>query len=158
MPPTVHERRQACGFRDNYEKFVAAGYTILGCSGDGAELQSSWKEKQSYQFDFVCDEGLAFSTSVGMKMDGREMSARSAQTSAPAKHETIRLLLPSSCDAARRWLRLRCDCCVQGQRRRGAGRRGQTGGDVLAGRVHSGGAGARLGLTRRGVGTAHAIA
>ena len=77
--PTVHERRQACGFRDNYEKFVAAGYTILGCSGDGAELQSSWKEKQSYQFDFVCDEGLAFSTSVGMKMDGREMSARSAQ-------------------------------------------------------------------------------
>ena len=79
VPPTVHERRQACGFRDNYEKFVAAGYTILGCSGDGAELQSSWKEKQSYQFDFVCDEGLAFSTSVGMKMDGREMSARSAQ-------------------------------------------------------------------------------
>ena len=42
-------------------------------------MQSSWKEKQSYQFDFVCDEGLAFSTSVGMKMDGREMSARSAQ-------------------------------------------------------------------------------
>eukprot|EP01048_Picozoa_sp_COSAG05_P015652 COSAG05_NODE_1909_length_3846_cov_3.179610_3_plen_95_part_00 len=49
------------------DAFTAAGFAVLGCSADEQALQTSWKAKQSFNFDLVCDEQFSLIEAVGMK-------------------------------------------------------------------------------------------
>lgn len=47
--------KQACGFRDNYSAITKNGYGVYGLSGDKPIAQRTWKSKQQYQYNFLCD-------------------------------------------------------------------------------------------------------
>lgn len=47
--------RQACDFRDNHQKFEAAGYTILGVSPDPIERHAKFREKHDLNFILMAD-------------------------------------------------------------------------------------------------------
>ena len=55
---------------DNYAELQAAGYAVLGCSADTPELQSMWKDKQSFPYDLLCDQDRTFVSAVGMAKSG----------------------------------------------------------------------------------------
>ena len=48
------------------EAFTSAGYAVIGCSADTPALQSAWKDKQSFNFDLICDQEKALIQAVGM--------------------------------------------------------------------------------------------
>jgi peroxiredoxin Q/BCP len=51
--------REACAFRDSYEKFVEAGATVVGISGDSAESHERFAEKHRLPFLLATDaDGL----------------------------------------------------------------------------------------------------
>ena len=41
---------EACNLNDNYERFQAQGYEILGVSADSAKKQSNFKNKYGFQY------------------------------------------------------------------------------------------------------------
>ncbi|EPZ32487.1 Thioredoxin-like fold domain-containing protein [Rozella allomycis CSF55] len=47
--------KQACGFRDNYEKFKTAGYEVYGMSADKPTPQTNWKNKHTLPYSLFCD-------------------------------------------------------------------------------------------------------
>uniref|UniRef100_A0A0G4GLD1 thioredoxin-dependent peroxiredoxin n=1 Tax=Chromera velia CCMP2878 TaxID=1169474 RepID=A0A0G4GLD1_9ALVE len=47
--------KQACGFRDDYSKFVKAGYTVFGMSADSSKSQTTWKTKYSLPYSLLSD-------------------------------------------------------------------------------------------------------
>lgn len=47
---------EACNLRDNWEKFQAAGYEILGVSADSQKKQQNFKEKYELPFPLLADE------------------------------------------------------------------------------------------------------
>ncbi len=47
--------REACGFRDAYEAFLAAGAEVIGVSGDTAERHRRFAEAQRLSFPLVSD-------------------------------------------------------------------------------------------------------
>lgn len=47
--------RQACSFRDSYEKFVAAGVSVLGVSGDSDASHQAFAQRHSLPFHLVSD-------------------------------------------------------------------------------------------------------
>ncbi|MGY6561663.1 MAG: thioredoxin-dependent thiol peroxidase [Luteibaculaceae bacterium] len=46
---------EACSLRDNYEKFLASGYAILGVSADTAAKHKKFIEKYDLPFDLLAD-------------------------------------------------------------------------------------------------------
>lgn len=46
---------EACDLRDNYERFLALGYFILGISADDAKRQQKFKEKNNLPFPLIAD-------------------------------------------------------------------------------------------------------
>lgn len=46
---------EACDLRDNYHRFLAQGYEILGISADDAKRQTNFKEKNKLPFDLIAD-------------------------------------------------------------------------------------------------------
>ncbi|KAL7009321.1 thioredoxin peroxidase dot5 [Cystobasidiomycetes sp. EMM_F5] len=46
---------QACLFRDSYAEFGPLGYEVYGLSSDSPKSQASWKEKNNFQYSFLCD-------------------------------------------------------------------------------------------------------
>ena len=46
---------QACGFRDETETFAAAKAVVYGISPDKPERLKKWKNKKSFQYDFLSD-------------------------------------------------------------------------------------------------------
>ena len=49
--------REACGFRDQYEDFVAAGADVIGVSRDDAASHASFKQHHRLPFTLLTDPG-----------------------------------------------------------------------------------------------------
>ena len=67
---------EACNLRDNYERFQAAGYDILGVSPDSAKKHEKFIDKYSLPFPLLVDEDHSVANAFGVwgpkKFMGRE--------------------------------------------------------------------------------------
>ena len=67
---------EACDLRDNFDRFQAANYSILGVSADAAKAQFKFKEKFSFPFPLLADENKTVIEAFGVwgpkKFMGRE--------------------------------------------------------------------------------------
>lgn len=57
---------EACDLRDNYQRFLDAGYVILGVSPDSAKKHVKFIEKYELPFDLLADEDHAVSLAYGV--------------------------------------------------------------------------------------------
>jgi len=48
--------KEACEFRDNWDKVISLGATIIGVSSDSPETHSRFKKEHSLQFTLVSDQ------------------------------------------------------------------------------------------------------
>jgi thioredoxin-dependent peroxiredoxin len=67
---------EACDLRDNYQRFQANNYALLGVSADAAKKQAKFKEKYDFPFPLIADEDLSVIKAFGVwgpkKFMGRE--------------------------------------------------------------------------------------
>lgn len=67
---------EACDLRDNYERFLAMGYAVVGVSRDSAASHKRFKEKYQLPFPLIADTDLtilkAYEAWGVKKMYGRE--------------------------------------------------------------------------------------
>lgn len=67
---------EACDLRDNYERFQAQNYALLGVSADSAKAQGKFKDKFEFPFPLLADEDKAVIEAFGVwgpkKFMGRE--------------------------------------------------------------------------------------
>lgn len=67
---------EACDLRDNYQRFQANNYALLGVSADTAKKQAKFKEKYDFPFPLIADEDHAVIKAFGVwgpkKFMGRE--------------------------------------------------------------------------------------
>ena len=67
---------EACDLRDNFERFQANNYALLGVSADGQKAQAKFKEKYNFPFPLLADEDKsvieAFEVWGPKKFMGRE--------------------------------------------------------------------------------------
>jgi thioredoxin-dependent peroxiredoxin len=70
---------EACDLRDNFERFEANNYALLGVSADNAKAQGNFKSKYKFQFPLLADEDKSVlnafevwgpKTFMGRKYDG----------------------------------------------------------------------------------------
>uniref|UniRef100_A0A7C8ZTR7 Peroxiredoxin Q, chloroplastic n=1 Tax=Opuntia streptacantha TaxID=393608 RepID=A0A7C8ZTR7_OPUST len=61
--------KQACAFRDSYEKFKKAGAEVIGVSGDTVESHKAFKEKYKLPFTLLSDEGNKVRKEWGVPAD-----------------------------------------------------------------------------------------
>lgn len=47
---------EACNLSDNYNRFIARGYAILGVSADSPKRQLNFKNKYGFPYDLLADE------------------------------------------------------------------------------------------------------
>ena len=57
---------EACDLRDNYDRFQANNYALLGVSADNAKAQSSFKNKFEFPFPLLADEDKAVIQAFGV--------------------------------------------------------------------------------------------
>lgn len=57
---------EACNLNDNYDRFKAKGYEILGVSADSAKRQSNFKTKYEFQYPLLADEDKAVIEAFGV--------------------------------------------------------------------------------------------
>ena len=57
---------EACDLRDNYDRFQANNYALLGVSADNAKAQSSFKNKFEFPFPLLADEDKAVIEAFGV--------------------------------------------------------------------------------------------
>jgi thioredoxin-dependent peroxiredoxin len=50
---------EACDLRDNYARFEAQNYALLGVSADSAKAQAKFKDKYEFPFPLLADEDKA---------------------------------------------------------------------------------------------------
>ncbi len=67
---------EACDLRDNYERFKANNYELLGVSADSAKRQANFKDKNNLPFPLLADEDHKIINAFGVwgpkKFMGRE--------------------------------------------------------------------------------------
>ena len=67
---------EACDLRDNYERFQANNYALLGVSADNEKAQLKFKEKFNFPFPLLADEDKSVIQAFGVwgpkKFMGRE--------------------------------------------------------------------------------------
>lgn len=67
---------EACNLSDNYAKFQAEGYEILGISGDSVSKQEKFHSKYQFPYDLIADESKEICELFGVwklkKMMGME--------------------------------------------------------------------------------------
>ena len=67
---------EACDLRDNYERFQANNYALLGVSADSAKAQGKFKNKFDFPFPLLADEDKSVIEAFGVwgpkKFMGRE--------------------------------------------------------------------------------------
>jgi peroxiredoxin Q/BCP len=67
---------EACDLRDNYERFQANNYALLGVSADSEKAQFKFKEKFNFPFPLLADEDKSVIQAFGVwgpkKFMGRE--------------------------------------------------------------------------------------
>ncbi|WP_115462867.1 thioredoxin-dependent thiol peroxidase [Winogradskyella aurantiaca] len=57
---------EACNLSDNYERFTAKGYDILGVSADSQKRQSNFKDKYGFPYPLLADEDKAVINAFGV--------------------------------------------------------------------------------------------
>lgn len=57
---------EACDLRDNYERFQAHNYELLGVSADSAKAQSKFKDKFNFPFPLLADEDKSVIQAFGV--------------------------------------------------------------------------------------------
>lgn len=57
---------EACDLRDNYERFQANNFALLGVSADSAKAQKKFEEKYSFPFPLLADEDKAVIEAFGV--------------------------------------------------------------------------------------------
>lgn len=57
---------EACDLRDNYKKFVAQNYALLGVSADSAKAQAKFIEKYDLPFPLLADEDKSVINAFGV--------------------------------------------------------------------------------------------
>lgn len=57
---------EACDLRDNYARFEAQNYALLGVSADSAKSQSSFKNKYEFPFPLIADEDKSVIQAFGV--------------------------------------------------------------------------------------------
>lgn len=57
---------EACNLRDNYERFQALGYEILGVSADSERRQTNFKTKNNFPYALLADEDKAVINAFGV--------------------------------------------------------------------------------------------
>ncbi len=57
---------EACDLRDNYSRFIKAGYAVLGVSPDSVKKHIRFIEKYQLPFDLLADEDHAVSEAYGV--------------------------------------------------------------------------------------------
>ena len=66
---------EACSLRDNYERFLAQGYVVIGVSAQDARSHKKFIEKYSPPFPLICDTEHRLMDELGVwgekKMAGR---------------------------------------------------------------------------------------
>ncbi len=67
---------EACNLSDNYNKFIAEGYDVLGVSADSQKRQANFKEKYNFPYHLIADEDKQVINAYGVwgpkKFMGRE--------------------------------------------------------------------------------------
>ena len=67
---------EVCDLRDNFERFKAQGYTLLGVSADAAKAQKKFSDKYTLPFPLLADENKEVIQAFGVwgpkKFMGRE--------------------------------------------------------------------------------------
>lgn len=67
---------EACDLRDNFDRFTANNYVLLGVSADNQKAQSNFKVKYHFPFPLLADENKSIINSFGVwgpkKFMGRE--------------------------------------------------------------------------------------
>ena len=70
---------EACNLRDNYERFQALGYEILGVSADSERRQANFKAKHEFPYALLADEDKTVINALGVwgpkKFMGKEYEA-----------------------------------------------------------------------------------
>ncbi|KAF7837583.1 peroxiredoxin Q, chloroplastic [Senna tora] len=61
--------KQACAFRDSYEKFKKAGAEVVGISGDDPSSHKAFAKKYRLPFTLLCDEGNKVRKDWGVQGD-----------------------------------------------------------------------------------------
>lgn len=56
---------QACGIRDEYGDYSAAGITVLGISGDSPESHKAFEQEHDLPFTLLSDKGLKVAAHYG---------------------------------------------------------------------------------------------
>ncbi|MEA1903480.1 MAG: thioredoxin-dependent thiol peroxidase [Actinomycetota bacterium] len=56
---------ESCDFRDNYDAFAKAGYSIVGVSPDEPASNKKFKDKENLNFDLLSDEDHSLAGSLG---------------------------------------------------------------------------------------------
>ncbi|HEU4726345.1 MAG TPA: peroxiredoxin [Kofleriaceae bacterium] len=59
--------KEACGFRDQYEDFVAAGADVIGVSRDDAAAHAKFRDHHKLPFTLLSDPGGQVAASWGVK-------------------------------------------------------------------------------------------
>jgi peroxiredoxin Q/BCP len=57
---------EACDLRDNYHRFKAQGYELLGVSADSQKKQAKFKEKYTLPFPLIADEDKSVINAFGV--------------------------------------------------------------------------------------------
>ncbi|MDG1672455.1 MAG: peroxiredoxin, partial [Flavobacteriaceae bacterium] len=57
---------EACNLSDNYSRFVAHGYDVLGVSADNTKRQSNFKNKFEFPYDLLADEDKSVINAYGV--------------------------------------------------------------------------------------------
>jgi peroxiredoxin Q/BCP len=57
---------EACNLNDNFERFKAQGYEILGVSADSAKRQLNFKNKYGFQYPLLADEDKSVIEAFGV--------------------------------------------------------------------------------------------
>lgn len=57
---------EACDLRDNYERFQANNYELLGVSADSAKAQSKFRDKFEFPFPLLADEDKSVIQAFGV--------------------------------------------------------------------------------------------
>ena len=57
---------EACDLRDNYHRFQAQNYELLGVSSDSAKRQKSFQDKYQLPFPLLADEGKSVINAFGV--------------------------------------------------------------------------------------------
>ncbi|KAL2863035.1 thioredoxin peroxidase DOT5 [Aspergillus lucknowensis] len=63
--------KQACLFRDGYDKLTSTGLSIYGLSADSPKANTTFKTKQNLPFPLLCDTASTLIGAIGFKKSPR---------------------------------------------------------------------------------------